>query len=165
MENEIKVNLKSLSKEEREQLMKLIEKANKESKIWKPEMDKLYYTVTATGTVRKYNWDDCYSDKLFYGIGNCFKTEEEAKFMIERLKVIAELQRFADEYNDKIEWNNSRLYKYYIIYNHSTKEVECDANDTFQHNDIYFSSEELCKQAVEKIGEDRIKKYYLRVEE
>lgn len=165
MTNEIKVNLENLSKDEREQLMNLIEKANKESKVFKPELNEEYYFLNCDGEINYLDWNEAQFDKKVYDLGNCFKTKEEAKFMIERLKVNAELQRFADEHNNKIDWKNSASNKYFIFYNHSIEKVEIITNYSFKSNNIYFSSKEICEQAIKKIGENRIKKYYLRVEE
>ena len=47
--DEIKLNMENLTKEEREQLLKLVEKANrKESKVWKPKYNDKYYEQYAS---------------------------------------------------------------------------------------------------------------------
>lgn len=159
---EIKLNMENLSPEEREQLMKLIEKANKkESKIWKPELNKAYYYIHDSGTLSDTvaAAGDWTSSR--YAIGNCFRTREEAEFALERQKVIVELERFAKEHNNTAEAPN-----YFIIYNTMRKEFKI----TWQVYNFCklvqsFTSVEIAQKAIEAIGEERLKKYYFEVKE
>lgn len=164
--NELKVNFENLTAEERAELLKLVEKANKpKNKAWKPKDDEEYYYFLAGG-VYVYSWNNDFFDKGNYSTGNCFKTEKEAENAGERLKIRAELQRYADEHNDKpIDWENRNTAKWYIRFNYDDEIVEWSrvrtVRDTFQ---IYFSSEEVAKAAVQSVGEERIKKYLFGVE-
>ena len=66
--------------------------------------------------------------------------------------------------NLEIEWENCRQTKWYLVCNYIYKRIEIFTDTSYKHlNDIYFTSEELAKQAVAKIGEDRIKKYLFGV--
>lgn len=164
--NELKVNFENLTEEERAELLKLVEKANKpKSKVWKPEKEEEYYFILNTGEVRSVAWSNFCDDKDNYSIGNTFKTEEEAKNAVERLKIRAELQRYADEHNEPIDWKNRNTAKWYIRFNYDDEIVEWSrvrtVRDTFQ---IYFSSEEVTRAAVQAVGEERIKKYLFGVE-
>ena len=96
-------------------------------------------------------------------LGNCFKTEEEAAFRLEQIKVYNELKNFADENNEEIEWKNGTA-KYIITFD--TEDEKIETNIIFYIQDIaqiYFSSKELAEQAIEKVGADRIKKYLFGV--
>lgn len=164
MENNITVNMENLSEEEREQLMKLIQKSNgSKGKVWKPEYDEWYFYVSGYGVIGSNVWINDYTDNGYYEIGNCFKTEEEAKFALEKTKVEAELCRFAEKNNEyEIDWKDEDQEKWFIYY-------YCDKICPYQtystmRNDIYFSSKEIAKQAVDNIGEERLKKYYFGVE-
>ena len=164
--NELKVNFENLTAEERAELLKLVEKANTpKSKAWKPVFKELYY-CNYNDLTECYCWTDAVVDINRYSIGNCFKTEKEAQNAVERLKIRAELQRYADEHNDKpIDWKNRNTAKWYIYFNYWNKTVGCDCvtmvRDCFQ---IYFSSEEVTRAAVQAVGEERIKKYLFGVE-
>lgn len=163
----LNVNFDNLTEEERNQLLALVEKSTKEPKVWKPKHNETYYYITSDGTISctgfgNYN-DDV--DNNAYSIGNCYRTREDAQFAVEKLKVIAELKRFAQEHNDKINWDNNSKWKYYIVYNYKINNINCDAVVTVKGNNIYFKSEEIAKQAIETIGADRLKKYYFEVEE
>lgn len=168
MENNITVNMENLSEEEREQLMKLIQKSNKtKRKIWEPEYDEWYFSISGCGEVESFNWLNDSTDDSSYGIGNCFKTREDAEFALEKLKVEAELRRFAEENNEcGIDWKNKNQEKWYIFYNYNdNKSIWFGSVCNHKMNIIYFSSKEIAKQAVEYIGEERLKKYYFEVED
>lgn len=88
--------------------------------------------------------------------------------MIEKLKVINELKKFALENNEEeINWKNLKQVKWTIAYHHISKELELiDWHNTqFSSSDIYFTSKEIAQKAVEIISEDRIRRYYFDVEE
>lgn len=91
--------------------------------------------------------------------------------MVEKLKVIHELEKFAFENNEKeIDWNNEEQRKYYLVAKHSIDgTIYVDSFYTISIKvipfNIYFTSEEIAEKAIETIGEDRIKKYYFGVED
>ena len=141
---------------------------NKESKIWKLKEREPYYYVNSNGEVL----EDCNSnhrvDKDRICLGNCFKTKEEAKYMVEKLKVINELKNFALENNaEEIDWKNLKQVKWAIAYSRMYKNLELNdwRNTQFSSSNIYFTSREIAQKAIETIGADRIKKYYFDVED
>ena len=166
---EIKLNMENLTKEEREQLLKLVEKANrKESKVWKPQNGDKYYSIADYGCIFrciKVDANDCI-DESRYAIGNCFKTREEAEFALERQKVIVELERFAKENNtiDNPHWS--------LWYNMVSDEIcarpfggAITINNYGAAIIPSFTSEELALEAAETIGKERLKKYYFGIKE
>ena len=165
--NELKVNFENLTAEERAELLKLVEKANKpKSKVWKPKNGELYCSCSWNGKVYSYCWSNDFFDEKNYLIGNCFKTKEEAENAVERLKIRAELQRYADEHNDKlIDWKDARQEKWSFYFTCEDKQFGFCFNfiskDAFQ---IYFSSKKIAQAAVQSVGEERIKKYLFGVE-
>ena len=148
-------------------------------KYWEPKKDEKYYYITDCGDVDNHlysnlvvNDDYLYANWLIerarFNIGNCFKTKIEAEHILEKLKVIHELQKFAYENNEEeIDWNDTKQYKCFLIYDTDDKKI-CVDYRTYVKNEpfnIYFTSFNLARQAIAKIGEDRIKKYYFDVEE
>lgn len=168
MENNITVNMDNLSTDERNTLLKLIEKSIKpKNKVWKPEIGEDYYCINSDSNkmISYYHWQNDVYDKHYYETGNCFKTKEEAEFALEKQKVITELKRFALENNEcELDWYDYDQEKYYIKYAcqhdyfsiHHNCGIKCPVT-------IYFSSEDIAKQAIKTIGEDRLKKYYFEV--
>ncbi len=159
----INVNLDNLTYQEREQLFRLVTKGNK-SKVWKPELRKEYFCLASDGAVLgPYLWDNGSIDNDMYSIGNCYKTEEDAEFAVERMKVQTELQRYAEEHNGEIDWFNKRQDKYCFLYNHLEEKIVVYSNRLLQGNVVYFSDMATVLEAIKAIGEDRIKKYLFNI--
>lgn len=138
------------------------------SKDWKPKKGDKYYYINDAGSIFNYDCREDISDEAHLNISNCFKTEEEAKHIVEKLKVIHELQKFAYENNEKeIDWNASKQYKYYLVYDTEDEELYVDYAVYCKREpfNIYFTSSKIAKKAIEAVGEDRIKKYYFDIEE
>ena len=78
------------------------------------------------------------------------------------------MEMFARQNNkEEIDWNNEEQKKYSFNYNLKSKEFYFITNLCIKESpaSVYFTSEELAKQAIEKIGEDRIKKYYFDIKD
>lgn len=140
-------------------------------KYWTPkEKEKYFYIEDCIGVSDDRNVQ-APIDYCRFNIGNCFKTKEEAEHILEKLKVIHELQKFAYENNEgEIDWNNKDQRKYYLILTCTGgKNRYMDATYTFELRsvpfNVYFTSEKLAKKAIETIGEERLKKYYFNVED
>ena len=163
MENNITVNMDNLTTDERNTLLKLIEKANKpKNKVWKPELNEMYYAISDVVNIFETRNNSEIDDKR-HNIGNCFKTKEEAEFALEKQKVFTELKRFALENNEcELDWNNE-YHKYYLFYNYKTGKVDVEYDISWKTSSVYFSSEDIAKQAIEAVSEDRLKKYYFEV--
>lgn len=138
------------------------------SKVYKPKPQEMYYFLAGDGTpTADHNLDDGSVEK-FISIGNCFETGEEAKHMVEKLKVIKELRDFAlENNNEKINWRDKCTGKYFITYDFYDEEISV-ASYTFRNFlpfNIFFTSKEIAQKAIKTIGEYRIKKYYFDIEE
>lgn len=134
--------------------------------IWKPIEGDLYFHYDSVGTVYCATWNNDCIDNRRYNCGDCYRTEEEATFAVERNKVITELRRFAEEHNDPINWNRE-TQKYEISCIHNSGEADTHITFTYygQASNICFSSKEIAQAAINKIGKDRILKYYFEVKE
>ena len=157
----ITLNMENLSENEREQLMKLVKKANeqKNSNVWKPEINETYWYVSDR-KIDYYDYVNDPTDRFLYAIGNCFKSKEEAEFAFKRAKVIAELKRFAEENNGELDFKSATKRKYHIQYSTHVDAIFIDYIYNDVQNEIYFSSEQIARDAIKSIGEDRLKKYY-----
>ena len=167
MENNITVNMENLSEKEREQLMKLILKSNgSKVKVCKPEDNEKYFFISGCGVINSCRWINDSTDNGYYEIGNCFKTKEEAEFALEKVKVETELRRFAEENNEyEIDWKNRNQNKWFIYYNYVMKNIGVVYDTVLRTHCIYFSSKEIAEQAIQVIGVDRLKKYFLGTED
>lgn len=138
------------------------------SKVWKPNIGENYFFITSSLEVNKFTNEGDMVDESIISSYNCFKTEEEAQHMIEKLKVIKELQNFALENRDEeISWNEDSRYKFYIYFDYKWKMIRITWA-TVEHGspfNIYFASEKAIHDAIDSIGEERIKKYYFDVKD
>ena len=137
-------------------------------KDWKPKKGNKYYYIGSAGSIFNYDCREDILDVAHLNIGNYFKTEEDAKHMVEKFKVIRELQKFANENNEeKIDWKNFNQCKYKIFYDAEDEDLYVDYSIQCESEpfNIYFTSFKIAKRAIEAIGEDRIKKYYFNVED
>lgn len=122
------------------------------------------FFLTESGTIMKGIWRDDSGDHNRIRLGNVFLTKEDAEFTVERLKVIAELKKYAKEFSDE-EWLNQSIVKHYIIFDYEDHVINIGYVCFTKVSDIYFESEEKAQEAIKAVGEDRIKKYYLGVKE
>lgn len=142
-----------------------------EKKVWKPKKGESYWYICNAGNIVDDTNDNTKTDEDRFSIGNCFKTQEEAKHMVEKLKVIRELKDFALENNEEeIDWNNVEQDKYTLVLRDTDnykRILEFNARLFEQASpfNICFTSEEICKQAAEKVGIERILKYYFDIKE
>ena len=137
-------------------------------KYWTPkEKEKYFYIEDCMGVSDDRNVQ-APIDYCRFNIGNFFKTKIEAEYILEKLKVIHELQKFAYENNEgEIDWKNFNQCKYYLVYDTKDEDLYVDytAYSKREPFNIYFTSSKIAKRAIEEIGEDRIKKYYFNVED
>lgn len=123
-----------------------------------------YFFLTESGIVQGGIWRDDMISLSMLSIGNMFLTEEDAEFAIERLEVIAELKKYAKEFSDE-EWYDSNIEKYYPYYKYNDYSINKWFNRHTRHSGLYFQSEADIEKAIEAVGMEDFKKYYLGVKE
>lgn len=131
----------------------------KQSNRFKPHIGETYYRIGRNG-LNNFMWGNDYVDNRGWEIGNCFKTKKDAEFMIEKLKVLAELSEFTEP-KDR-EWNREEHWHFY--WNIEEEKVKCVSNKVCKMPFLYFKSKKIMQQAIETVGEDRIKKYLFGIE-
>lgn len=166
MSENITINLEGLNKEEREQLLRLVEKAKRPKKIWKPECGEWYWYIGSDGRINNCEWENDRIDQGRYSMGNCFRTKEEATFAREKQKIKTELQRFADEHNDqeRAVWDG---FNEHCGIRYDCLRSDLDTSTMYQFRDIgaiYFDSPGIAKDAANKVGVKRIMKYLFDVD-
>lgn len=165
---EIKLNLENLSKEERKQLMKLVEKANKpKTGRWKPNHGDRYWFIMDCSNgyyVTHSDWDSETQDNQLYENHILYETKEKAEFAAEKKKIERELELFACTHDQPINWTDLKQLKYYFYFDYENEKIWVDFHCRHNAGEPHFSSKELCWQAIKEIGEERLKKYYFGVE-
>jgi hypothetical protein len=132
-----------------------------EEKEWPQDVDDYYY-IHSDGSISRsvFYLNDSFC-KNTLSIGNCFRTREEAEFEAERLKVLAEMKKFAEPEDRKWDGENQHWVIYLNIYNGS---INIDYYTIHKYDLIYFESAEKAEECVKAIGIGKIRKYYLGVE-
>lgn len=132
------------------------------NKKWKPQYGEKYYTISTRGTIDFDNFvsgNNTDANRLL--LGNVFETEEEAKKMVVKLKIINRLRELS---NIKFVYDTSKL-RYSIGYDIDTKKVVPTMNRFTRiiPFDLYFETAKDCQNAINEIGEENLKKYYFDV--
>ena len=125
---------------------------------WMPKEKQIYYTVLySCGKIDMLNWSSEYAaHKDRFRMGNVYKTRAEAEFVAERSKVLAEMQEWAGNYNDK----------YFLFYDVNEERIRyLPATEKTVYGEMRFATNEDAKNCIEVVGADRIKKYYFMVPE
>ena len=117
-----------------------------------------YWRLDNDAEVMEMEWCGNSYDKSRLSIGNIFRTEEQAKFAVEKLKVEAELRKFSrpfelDAGNILITFNTITGSLNFLYRDHNQSQGA-----------IYFESVKKAQQAIDKVGTERIKKYIFGVE-
>lgn len=153
-------NLLNRISELEQQLAVLKTEIKKENKRWRSKNGDVYWLVGSNG---KPDWSyelNRDSDSFRYETHNYFQTEEEAQRYAKVLETERQLKKFADEHNDVIDWSDINQHKWNLCYYYSRYEVSpircCGVKES---RTIYFSSEEIAQQAMDEIGEEKIKDY------
>lgn len=140
-----------------EVLLSKLEELAKEGQEF-PQVGDTYWRIDDIGSVDNNFYNDYYGDHHRQAIGNFFKTEEQAEFAVEKLKVEAGLREFSRpfEYGE----NCTEFY-----YDHEFGGIKfCTLTASQTQGAIYFESREKAEEAIDTVGEERIKKYIFEVE-
>ena len=147
------------------EIKKQLKEKEESDKKWKPDINEIYYYITDAGSHIFTRNCEFGEDVYRIHVGNCFKTEEEAKEYKKKIEFQTKFRNYVKEHSEKIDWSNNDQYKYYLYYNYGNDKIEINWYFTFKvQNVIYASSDEILKDAIAEFGEENIKKYILEVE-
>ena len=124
-----------------------------------PKYGDIYWCIDEEGIVYVNTFEGIQADRNILEIGNVFKTAEQAEYAVEKLKVEAGLRKFSrpfDEYYNNYFMKIDSTYNTIVVY-----DEECHQTQGV----IYFESEKKVDEAIESVGEERIKKYIFGVED
>ena len=157
--DEIKRRADKIGKSVNDYIHKLLEcdierNANKPNEL---QRDDQYYYITGDGEIMidSSEWFDELCVRL--DIGNYFKTREEAEFQLERLKVLAELREY------EVPCKIFETYHIYAVPSEDRIAISVWNTPEINYREIHFESREKAKEAINKIGLERLLKYYFKV--
>ena len=130
------------------------------TKNWEPKEGEKYYYITTSGDVA-YNTFNTSLDEYRLSFRNGFKTVQEARKMVEKIKIINKLRELS---NTRSIYNQD---KFIIYYNFQENKVSCGEINYMKVTpfEVYFKTREDCQKAIDTIGEDNLKKYYFDIAE
>lgn len=139
------------------------EQKKKETKNhWKPITSEKYFFTYSNGDVDSVIWTENKADKGRYGLRNVFRTKEDAEFEVERRKIIAELQNYADDHNGEIAHPSDAFW---LGFDEDNMLIIVEDDSIFPPvGTVLFSDADTAYNAIEDIGEDRIIKYMFGID-
>ena len=150
------MNLQEELKALKERIAELEEQVKEEQGF--PEYGDDYWFLLSGGTIVDNFYTNSHFDNKRLEIGNFFKTKEQAEFALEKLKVEAELRKFSRPFE-------CGAFNCCICLDTDEDCFYVDSSRYFQsQGTIHFESKVKAQQAIESVGEDRIKKYIFGVE-
>lgn len=106
---------------------------------WKPKMGQPFYCLDESGFVEEDEWDGTLGDQRKWDIGNCFKTEQEARDEVKRRESIANAWR-PKGWDECWIWSFTASKPMKCIYS-----TDCDYTGDAYIGAIH-PTEEACKQ-------------------
>ncbi|AXY81144.1 hypothetical protein AVP_28 [Aerococcus phage vB_AviM_AVP] len=150
------MNTQDEIKELKKRIAELEEQVEQEKEF--PQDGDKYWLIEETLGVSRYAWAGDDFDNKLLSVGNVFRTKEQAEFAVEKLKVEAELRKYSRPF--KNGWDN-----YNIILTDNESVNTAYWSGVQSQGSIHFESRDKAQQAIESVGEDRIKKYIFGVED
>ena len=145
-------------KKVKSQLKELREKENS----FKRETYYKYYYLNDCGETEIETDEDYPVDNFRYSIGNYFETKEQVENYKEKLLIEQELRDIAMELNkgEEIDWNNQDQKKYCLEYDFLSNSIGYIKYIMLKiQGTIYCLDNDFKDIAIERIGEERLKKY------
>ena len=151
------MNLQEELKALKERIAELEELAKDEQGF--PQDSDGYWYIDDYGYILNEKWDGLDFEEFRLAVGNVFKTKDQAEFAAEKLKVEAELRKFSRPFKED-------EYNYFIQIHPSHNNIVVESDDFYQtQGTIYFESTTIANEAIDAIGENRIKKYLFGLED
>lgn len=129
-----------------------------------PKCGDRYYYISSDNSVINICWHNDFIDRNHACVGNVFKTNEEAHFELESRKVTAELKKFAMTREEVWAARHNELVFYLFLDSDNDWDITHDCS-VRTPGVLYFKNRDIAQEAVEAVGEERIKKYYFGVED
>lgn len=125
---------------------------------WMPSKSEEWYAIGTHGSIRHYREDiDSLALDWCTTVANVYRSEDDAKFAIERRRVLLEMR----------EWAGNSHCGVYIYYHKPSDQImmDWDGNSNYFHGDIRFKSVDDALNCIKSVGKGRMKKYYFMVPE
>lgn len=150
------MNLQEELKALKERIAELEEQAKKEDEF--PQDGDTYWYIEPYGRIDWYKWSKANFDLEVQAIGNVFKTKEQAEFAAEKLKVEAKLRKFSRPFE-------RGSLNFLMCFDTDEDKIYIETKRFMVQGAFYFESILQLDEAIQSVGEYRIKKYIFGVED
>ena len=137
---------------------KLLNPSHEPKTVWELENGDKYWYLDSFGSYSYSDWSDCVSRINQRNQGNVFLTKEEAEFEAKRREVVAKVRKYTRPFKNNCE-------NWYPYWNCNSYLIGCCLDKEFKSAMDYFESNAQIESAINEVGEDDFKKYYLGVVE
>ena len=164
--NDIRCNLKPMRKPfefiqngVRYPIERLLNPPHEPKTVLELKRPEQYWFINSCGEVIDESWIQSIADLERRNQGNVFLTREEAEFEVKRREVVTKVRKYSRPFNP----NESNWVPYY---GYQGVNAICICSEKyFQYGCDYFATSKDIKTAIEEVGEEDFKKYYLGVTE
>lgn len=135
----------------------------KKNKRWRAKLNNYYLYINNDGNIYLAEEKNYETDDYRYKARNYFETEEKARKYLEKIEIYYKLMDLAEELNgeEEIDWDNNGQNKYSIYFDCYKQELKQDVNWlAMMLGQIYCLNGDFLEIALERIGEDRLKKLF-----
>lgn len=160
--NNMNLKLTNLTEEQKKQIIELAKKFEQENETDKLDYENDYSVVSYKGKVVETKGTSAEYVKDLFKLGLTAHTKEEAEKIRRRLLVEKELRDWAKKCKEPVNWE-SKQAKYCIGYDSNTKEIILNRLCDYTNGNIIFTDNEIGKQAIESIGQERLIRDYFGI--
>lgn len=125
-----------------------------------------YFYIDDGGDIQADDDHDWGCDEIKFDMGNYFKTEEEAKKVLDKILIYNKLRDLALRLNkgEAIDWKNYNINKYYIYAhcrNDGENKLDWSYNQSYKEvGNIYCLDPDFLRIALDEIGEEDLMKLF-----
>ena len=132
----------------------LAKEIEEESKVWKPKRGDETYLLYHSGETHPFTFDDLAEFRQ----GNVFQTREEAEQESERRTIMHELRQLNGGYVCETGTMNFVLE---LVHYEEGSRINVEFYDSVQNmNQVYFATEEAAQNAIDVIGEEKLRRLF-----
>ena len=142
----------------RYEIEKLLNPPHEPKTVWDLEEGDAFWWVDSCGGVNKDTWENCKPDYDRRNQGNAFMTKEEAEFEAKRREVVTRVRKYARPF----KYDSENFFAYF---DREYGYIKTSCTDDVYYGILYFDSRKTIEQAINEVGEEDFKKYYLGVTE
>lgn len=137
-------------------------KEEKKNKRWRAEKSNKYYFIDSNNCVNVTYETNSIGDNCKYNTFNYFQTKEEAQAVADNIKTHIELIELAEELNtEPVDWKNGNQHKFYLYYHEAGNQIDRNCAHFWKNaNTIYCTNENFRDEAIKRIGEKRLIRYF-----